>query len=170
MVVLKEETGTMRARSEEVLWTGSEVALAPSGRFLGLCGNEDGDRSLRPQVCVQKSTSLLTMGPLSARQHSSQVSQLRLQEGMKPLRRSTIINFGCMTLKGRKNILLIFKSSPNNRSGGGSPSFETHSEGGYIYPSGEEVWNSFCRREREEKHKRTLILDPSLRASALPDR
>ena len=87
--------------------------------------------SLRPQACCQKRTNELTMGPERGKQHSSQLSQLRLQLGSKTRCRSITTNLGCMTLKGRTKRLLTCRSSPCKSSGGGKPS-DRHLDGGYM--------------------------------------
>ena len=88
-------------------------------------------QSLRPQVYCQNRTKELTIGPARGRQHSSQLSQLRLQLGKSTHCRSIMTNLGCMTLKGRMKRLLICRSSPCTSSGGGKPS-EHHLDGGYM--------------------------------------
>ena len=55
-------------------------------------------------------------------------------------------------------MLLIWTSKPCSSSAAGSPSFETHVEGGQIFPSGDEVWKIFCGRERDENPIRTRSL------------
>ena len=71
------------------------------------------------------------MGPVRGRQHSSQLSQLRLQLGKRTSCRSMITNLGCRTLKGRTKRLLTCRSRPFRYSGGGRPS-ERHFDGGYM--------------------------------------
>lgn len=97
--------------------------LVGVGRFVGR-------KSLRPQNECQNCRRGTTMGPWKEMQHSSQVSWLTLQLGRKARCRSTMTYLGCITLKGRRKMLLICKSSPRSFSGGGRPSFETHCEGG----------------------------------------
>ena len=97
------------------------------------------------------------MGPVSGRQHSNQLSQLTLQLGKKIRCRSIITNLGCITLRGSTKKLLTCRSSPFRSSGDGKPS-ERHFEGGYMWPFGEDVWKSFCARDREEKQRRTRSL------------
>ena len=109
-----------------------------------------------PQNAAQKSKSLRATSPLISIQPSNQSSQLTLHEGMKAIFRSTMINFGCMTLNGLTKILFTTNSRPAISSGGGKPK-SVHDEGGYIFPSNDEVWNSFCKSEREEKQSRTCI-------------
>ena len=113
--------------------------------------------SLRSQVCRQNRMKESTMGPVRGKQHSSQLSQLRLQLGRRTRCRSIITNFGCMTLKGRTKRLLTCRSSPLRSFGGGRPS-ESHFDGGYMWPVVDEVWKSFCAREQEEKQRRTRSL------------
>lgn len=88
-------------------------------------------QSFRAQVCCQNWTNELTKGPVSGRQHSSQLSQLRLQLGRRTRCRSIMTNLECMTLKGRTKRLLTCRSSPFRYSGGGRPS-ERHLDGGYM--------------------------------------
>ena len=114
-------------------------------------------QSSRPQVSCQNRTKELTMGPVSGRQHSNQLSQLRLQLGNRIRCRSIMTNLGCMMLKGRMKRLLTRRSSPFRSSGDGRPS-ERHFEGGYMWPFGEDVWKSFWTRDREEKQRRTRSL------------
>ena len=97
------------------------------------------------------------MGPVSGRQHSNQLSQLRLQLGNRIRCRSIMTNLGCITLKGSMKRLLTCRSSPFKSSGDGKPS-ERHFEGGYMWPSGEDVWKSFWARDRDEKQRRTRSL------------
>ena len=86
---------------------------------------------LRAQECSQNRTKELTMGPARGRQHSSQLSQLRLQLGKRTRCRSMMMNLECITLKGRTKRLLTCRSSPFSSSGGGRPS-ERHFDGGYV--------------------------------------
>ncbi len=87
-------------------------------------------KSFLPQNARQNSTNLSTNGPSTSMHPSNQLSQLTLQLGKNALFRSTTMNFGCMTLNGFTNTLLTCKSSPRNSSGAGSPSSETHVDGG----------------------------------------
>lgn len=112
------------------------------------------------QNSSQNCTNFWTTGPESSTQPSNQVSQLTLQLGRKTFLRSTMMNLGCMTLNGRRNMLLISRSSPWSSEGEGSPSFLVHVSGGYIFPLIEEVWNSFWKTESEENPMRTRIFDP----------
>jgi len=54
-------------------------------------------------------------------------------------------------------MLLTLTSSPSNSSSLGRPNF-LHSSGPQTRPRSEDVWNSFCESEDEEKHNRTLTL------------
>ena len=81
------------------------------------------------QTSCQKSTSLSTKGPSTTTKHSHHSSQLTLQLGINANLRSTITNFECKTLKGRKNKLFTCKSNPCSWSGAGSPSFAVHESG-----------------------------------------
>lgn len=78
------------------------------------------------QNSSQNRMNCWTIGPESSTQPSSQASQLTLQPGRKTFLRSIMINLGCMTLKGSRNMLLISRSSPWSSEGKGSPSFLAH--------------------------------------------
>lgn len=82
------------------------------------------------QNSSQNRTNFWTMGPESSTQPSNQASQLTLQLGRKIFLRSMMMNLGCMTLNGRRNMLLISRSSPWRSEGEGSPSFLAHVSGG----------------------------------------
>lgn len=93
-------------------------------------GRGRGGKSFRPQVSRQKKRRDTTMGPERWMQHSSQGSQLMLQLGRKACCRSRRINLGCSTLRGRKKMLLTWRSRPCSCEGLGRWSLEVHVEGG----------------------------------------
>ena len=70
------------------------------------------------------------------------------------------MNFGCMTLNGKTNMLLICKSKPVNSSAEGKPKTLCQLEGEYIFPLSEGEWNSFWSKDDDEKYTRTLISFP----------
>jgi hypothetical protein len=85
----------------------------------------------RPQNADQKSKSFKVISPRSSRHPSNQFSQLTLQLGNQALWRSIRMNLGCMTEKGRMNMLFTTKSKPPICSGAGKPSL-VHESGGYM--------------------------------------
>ena len=100
------------------------------------------------------------MGPLKSMQPSNQSSQLTLQLGSSTLRLSMIMNFGCMTLNGKTNMLLICKSKPVNSSAEGKPKVLCQLEGEYVFPFNEGGCKSFWNKDDDEKYTRTLISFP----------
>jgi len=91
---------------------------------------ERGGRSFRPQVSRQKERRDTTMGPERGMQHSSQDSQLRLKLGRMACSRSSRMNLGCSTLRGRWKMLLTRRSRPCSSEGLGRWSLEAQVEGG----------------------------------------
>ncbi|KAH6603147.1 hypothetical protein Trco_007922 [Trichoderma cornu-damae] len=84
---------------------------------------------------------------------------LTLQLGTHALASSTTTYFGCITLNGVKKRLLTVISMPPflSVSSSGKPSF-AHREGGYVHPSGADVWNSFWSNPQEENPTLTWIV------------
>lgn len=97
------------------------------------------------------------MGPVRVMAPSNHSSQLILQLGRMAVLRSTMMNLGCITLKGRRKMDLISRFRPWSSDGSGRPSFCTHVDGGYVWPVTPWLWKSFWNMELEEKQSRTLI-------------
>ena len=89
-----------------------------------------GGKSFRPQVSRQKERRDTTMGPERGMQHSSQDSQLRLKLGRMACSRSSRMNLGCSTLRGRWKMLLTWRSRPCSFEGLGRWRWEAQVEGG----------------------------------------
>lgn len=123
--------GRGQGRKRGLRWWGEGRSVVPHCVLLRSWeGVGSGGRSFRPQVSRQKERREGTMGPERWMEHSSQDSQLRLKLGRMARCRSRRMNLGCSTLRGRKKMLLTWRSRPRSLEGGGRWSLEAQVEGG----------------------------------------
>ena len=94
---------------------------------------------------------------------SSQASHDTFADGSSSVRPSMMQNLLCTTENGRKNRLLTAMSRPASSACAGRPS-AGHALGGWSFPRGDDVWNSFCTADVDENPRRTVTFVPVLAA------